>query len=150
MSRADENSYHIRGVVVHPQTGQGLAGLRVEAWDNDLLMDDLVGSAVTGADGAFEIAFDPSSFGELFLDRRPDLYFKIFHDDRLVASTRDTTLWSTGTGETPVVIEVPLATLAYDRPGNTGTGAPADGPRRVEGRIVFDYGLPAGGLTVRL
>jgi DNA-binding transcriptional regulator YdaS (Cro superfamily) len=145
MSRADGETYRIRGIVVHPQTKRGLAGLRVEAWDNDLLMDDLVGSAVTGADGAFEIAFDPSSFGELFLDRRPDLYFKVFHDGRLVASTKDATLWSTGAGETPVVIEVPLAVAAL-----ADAGAPADGLRRVEGRIVFDYGLPANGLTVRL
>jgi hypothetical protein len=71
-------SFHIRGTVVHPQTRRGLAGLRVEAWDTDLRMDDLVGGAATGADGSFDIAFDPSSFSELFLERRPDLYFRVF------------------------------------------------------------------------
>jgi hypothetical protein len=110
MPTADESSYHIRGTVVHLRTKGGLAGLRVKAWDNDLLMDDLVGSAVTGADGAFEIAFDPYSFGELFLDRRPDLYLKIFHDGRLVASTKDATLLlavreSAGTGRSPRATE---------------------------------------------
>ena len=41
---------------------QGIAGLRVEAWDKDMICNDLVGSAVTNEQGAFKIEFTSSYF----------------------------------------------------------------------------------------
>lgn len=45
----DEKKRPIRitGRVIETKTKQGLANLRVEAWDKDLICHDLVGSAVT-------------------------------------------------------------------------------------------------------
>lgn len=69
--------YQVVGRVVRSGSQQGVPDVRVEAWDKDLLVDDMVGSAVTGADGGFRMEFDTNYFLELFLDRKPDLFFKV-------------------------------------------------------------------------
>jgi Rps23 Pro-64 3,4-dihydroxylase Tpa1-like proline 4-hydroxylase len=89
-----EGRYRIQGRVVDGQTDQGLGGIRVEAWDKDLLFDDLVGSAISDAEGRFEITFSEAYFNECFLDRRPDLFFKLFQGERLLHSTEDSVLWN--------------------------------------------------------
>src|SRR2546426_9307740 len=101
---ADEK-YRILGRVISRSSQQGVPNARVEAWDRDLLVDDLVASAVTDANGVFRMEFDSSYFRELFADRQPDLFFKVFYEDNLVASTEDSVLWNVGTSELEVVIE---------------------------------------------
>lgn len=116
-------TYRIIGRIIDRETHQGVPGLRVEAWDKDLLIDDLVGSAVTDARGTFEITFDTSYFRELFLDRKPDLYFKVFSGDRLIESTEDSVLWNVEVGAEPVEILVMMP-------------EPEPAPFRVAGRVL--------------
>lgn len=77
-----DKKFRIAGRAID-QTGQGIEGLRIEAWDRDLFFDDLVGSAETGSEGSFEMKFEESYFKEIFA-RRPDLYFRIFRQDELL------------------------------------------------------------------
>jgi len=86
--------------------GQGVPNVRVEAWDKDLIWDDLIASAVTAADGGFRMQFDVSSFADLFVDSSPDLYFKVYDGGQLIASTEDSVLWNAAAGEIQKVIEV--------------------------------------------
>lgn len=99
-------TYRISGSVIHQTTGQGVAGLCVEAWDKDLIFNDLVGSTVTDAQGTFRIEFNQSYFNELFLDRRPDLFFKVFRGSQLIKSTEYSVLWNLDIGDTAIAIEV--------------------------------------------
>ncbi len=101
-----KEKYLILGRVISRTSQQGVPNLRVEAWDKDQIVNDLVGNAVTDADGAFRIEFDSSYFRELFADREPDLFFKVFDGSKLVESTEDSVLWNVDAGETEVVIEV--------------------------------------------
>jgi hypothetical protein len=99
-------TWNILGRVIDRKTGIGISGLRVEAWDKDLICDDLVDSAVTDEQGTFQISFNESYFRELFLDRSPDLFFKIFQENNLIESTENSVLWNIKSGENQMVMEV--------------------------------------------
>jgi hypothetical protein len=47
MADKTKKIYRITGNVLNAKTRDGLAGLRVEAWDKDLIFNDLVGHAMT-------------------------------------------------------------------------------------------------------
>jgi hypothetical protein len=98
--------FKITGHVIDSKTQQGVKGLRVEAWDKDLIISDLVGGTTTGEGGIFRIQFDASYFRELFLDQRPDLYFKVFRGDKLIKSTKDSVLWNVDQEDIEITIEV--------------------------------------------
>jgi hypothetical protein len=104
-----KKKYQAVGRVVDRNSRQGVPDARVEAWDKDLLFDDLLGSAVTGADGSFKINFETSSFFDLFLEQKPDLFFKVYYGGRLVGSTEDSVLWNIKAGKTEKTIEVDIA-----------------------------------------
>src|SRR3954467_4169513 len=97
--------YRIHGRVIDRVARAGVSGLLVEAWDKDLLLDDLVGEATTDEQGAFEIVFEESYFRELFLDRKPDLFFRVKSGDRLLADTREHVLWNVAR-DVEVTIEI--------------------------------------------
>lgn len=97
--------HEIKGRVVDSFTGDGIGGVRVEAWDKDLLIDDFLGSATTRTDGSFSIAFDESAFRDIFFDRWPDLFFRVYCYDELLASTEDSVLWNARDPQIAVTID---------------------------------------------
>ena len=99
--------YEIRGRVIDQFTSEGIAGVRVEAWDKDFVLDDYLASAVTISDGSFSLAFDDSAFREFFPENWPDLYFKAYCYSELLASTEDSVLWNVTSAETGVEIIAP-------------------------------------------
>ncbi|HEX8720433.1 MAG TPA: neuraminidase-like domain-containing protein [Pyrinomonadaceae bacterium] len=141
MSEKDEYAAEINGRVIDSVTREGVAGLRVEAWDKDLVFDDLVGSAVTDGEGAFRIEFGERHYRELVLDRQADLFFKLFRGGRLLSSTEGSVVWNAGGGVSDLVIEVD---------GGADAGADGDGAkaREVSGRVSLADGSPAAGVAV--
>ena len=131
--------FHIIGHIIARESREGLAGLQIEAWDKDLICDDFLGSAVTDDQGTFNIEFSESHFRELFLDRQPDLFFKVFYEKKLIKSTEDSVLWNVDAGETEIEIEVKAPTDVIE---------PKPPVYRVSGRIVAVDGTPAVGVTV--
>jgi hypothetical protein len=89
--------FTVVGVVREAESGIGVAGLFVKAYDKDLLFDDLLGTATTNADGSFEIVSEASDFREFF-ERRPDLYLRVLSGDRRtpIWSSKEHVRWDAG------------------------------------------------------
>lgn len=98
--------YEMRGRVIDQFTGDGIGGVRVEAWDKDRHLDDYLGSATTSTDGSFLIGFDDSAFRDIIIEQWPDLYFKVYGNNELLASTEDSVLWNVRNPRTGVTIKV--------------------------------------------
>ena len=47
MAKDLAKTFHFSDRVINHKSGHGAAGLRVEAWETDLLVDDLLGNGTT-------------------------------------------------------------------------------------------------------
>jgi len=65
--------FRISGKVRELESGQGIAGIAVQALDKDFLSDDLLGEVSTGPDGSYCIEYDEKSSRHLF-EEKPDIY----------------------------------------------------------------------------
>lgn len=100
-----DKTYLIQGKLFN-QDNQPLAGHRIEAWDKDMLIDDFVAEDISDAEGDFTISFAQNRFRELFFDRKPDLYFKVFLKNNLVYSSENEALWNLETGDKTIKLIV--------------------------------------------
>jgi len=83
-----------------------ISGVRVEAWDKDLLIHDLLGNTQTDDKGSFEIVFDQSFYREILIDRKPDIFFKIFRGRELLFVSP--VLWNVSQSTEECVLELPF------------------------------------------
>jgi carotenoid cleavage dioxygenase len=67
----------VAGTVVEQESGKPIQGLRVRAFDKDLIFDDKLGDTLTDAQGKFEIRFTEAQFRD-FGETTPDLYIRIY------------------------------------------------------------------------
>ena len=89
--------YTVSGYVYNKNTGFVIPGVRVEAWDKDGTIDDLLGSCITNSKGFFIINFDESAYADDIHDLEPDIYFKVFDGEKLLLSTEKRVLWYVST-----------------------------------------------------
>lgn len=66
------------GTVVEEESGKPLQGLRVGAFDKDLIFDDKLGVAITDAKGWFRIDYSQLDFSSIFgTETMPELYVTV-------------------------------------------------------------------------
>ncbi|MGH8584458.1 MAG: galactose oxidase-like domain-containing protein [Gammaproteobacteria bacterium] len=81
-------TFVITGLVREKESGIGLSGLIVRAYDKDLHYDDLMGEDRTACDGGFRIVSDAKDFRDFF-DQRPDIFLRILVPGRDGAAPRE-------------------------------------------------------------
>jgi len=98
-----EKTFQITGRIIDSKTKQGIAGLKVEGGDEDYIFtDDGIGQATTNDNGEFTIIFPEKKFRDFYENQYPDLYFKIYHEKKLIKSTEDSVLWDVKSKEKDV------------------------------------------------
>lgn len=82
----------VSGRVTYVESGDPAVGLRILAFDADLLFDDPLGKATTDEAGWYEVTYDPDEYRDL-VERAPDVYLEVRdEDDTVLADTRDATV----------------------------------------------------------
>ena len=61
----------------------------IEAWELDKRYHDPLGAATTNNDGSFQISFEDADFRDEASDSRPQIFFRIYHEHRLIKSTEN-------------------------------------------------------------
>jgi hypothetical protein len=104
--------YRIIGRVIDRVSRKGVQGVRVEGWDRDTRFHDMLGSAVTDGNGGFTFTFDSNYFGDFAGDHAPDVFFKVYLDDRVIKTTFDTPMMNQPPGDVRATIEIDYAQAA--------------------------------------
>ena len=109
----------ITGFVREKESGVGLLGLVVRAYNKALFYDDLIGEAQTSYDGRFEIVSPAKDFRD-FYDTRPDISLRIMVVGpggvarREICNPHHAVSWNTSSID-PIVIDVPKS-IALELP----------------------------------
>ncbi len=86
--------FKITGRVREKESGLGVRGLMVRAYDKDMLYDDLLGTTITDIEGRFEIVYFEKDFRELF-EGKPDIYLVIYAPpSRVLLDSTESVRWA--------------------------------------------------------
>jgi hypothetical protein len=105
---ATRNKYTIKGRIIDIKTEKGIAGSRVEAWGRDLSIAEPIASTQTDRRGSFQMEIPRSFLSKLFMDRMPELYFKVYYRDKNLSSSGEIVLWNPKMGEKEIIVGVDL------------------------------------------
>lgn len=89
-----------------------VAGLRAEAWSLDPPLDGPPSGTETGDEGTSWVEFEERLLCELFREWPLEVFFKVFRDDGLLASTEGSVVWRLDDPSAEIVIEMSLLTEA--------------------------------------
>jgi len=130
------DTFVVTGLVREKESGVGLPGLIVRAYDKDAIYDDLMGEARTGCDGGFCITSEAKDFRD-FLDVRPDVFLRVLCPGpagtapREILNTRHGIRWNASHLEY-FVVEIPHA-IACELPCDDADGHGHDHDHKGEG-----------------
>lgn len=100
--------YTLTGLVLD-QSGNPAAGLKVHAVDQDQIgKHDHLGSTITTKAGTFKISFKRADYEDLFEGKGPDLYFRVYHQGKVILDTEFQTIQEADENIPPIVLKVDL------------------------------------------
>ena len=108
----------IAGFILNQKTKKGIANLKVEAWDRDIRQDDPLGSGVTDSNGRFSITLQKKRGGWNLSDRKPDIFFKVYSEDKMIHNTFDSVIWNLEHDKKNIQILIDMDTITINHTGN--------------------------------
>jgi len=99
--------YQIRGKVIDKKR-KYVPGVRVEAWDKGNVINDYLSYAATSNNGSYAIYIDDEMIRGLFPKRIPDIYFKVWCGDELIANTEDSLVWNPKSRSPQKILVAPI------------------------------------------
>ncbi|NJB86909.1 hypothetical protein GGR26_002686 [Lewinella marina] len=117
--------FTLAGYIINRNTGQGVADLRVEAWDKDFIFHDFLGITYTDSRGHFHLNFNDAQFSDFGLERRPDVFFRIFDGTVVLKNTIHELVCTLDPGQHTVKIHLDLPAENGESPPPT---VPFSGP----------------------
>jgi hypothetical protein len=104
-------NFRIYGRIRELESKKGLSNLVVQAKDEDILTDDMLGEITTGADGSYNISCSEEASRDLFADK-PDVYIIVKSaEGKLLKTTKDDIRFDVDK-EIEIDLDIPHITLA--------------------------------------
>jgi hypothetical protein len=90
----------VYGTVVEEESGTPVIGVRVRAYDKDLIFDDKLGDTLTNAKGEFDISYSEVHFRDLN-ETAPDVYVRVYDagGKKILYTTEKAVRWSAAVSE---------------------------------------------------
>ncbi len=105
--------FEITGRVQESESGRGVPGIIISAFDKDRHFDDLLGEVMSDADGNFFMEYDEKKFKDLF-EKAPDIYLTVKTlSGRVLFTTEGATRFKAKPHE-EFQLEIPGKTLQTD------------------------------------
>ena len=67
----------VKGRIIDRQGGAPVEGAEVEVYDEDMLINDYLGTATTDGDGRFEVDFTWAEYKDSVFEGRPNIFLKV-------------------------------------------------------------------------
>jgi hypothetical protein len=134
------STFILSGKIIRQSNRQPIPKLYIEAWDKTTERKEPLVSTITDNDGVFLLTLDDNYIGEIYKDRYPDVFFKVYAGNTLLTSTETSLLVNLRGNTTDLEIAVDYRTT--------------DGPKQVaysvKGQILQKNFLPAAGCDVEV
>lgn len=139
-------TFKIRGRVAEAETGLGVQGLLVKAYDKDLLFDDLMGTCPSREHGRFEIVSEAEDFRDL-LEVKPDIYLRVLDPDGTeLFTTLAAVRWNAGREE-EFDVRIPRERLGRHAPHRGLRLTDGEGQTRTDFQVGDSLTLSLDGLA---
>ncbi len=96
----------VSGKVIDSVSGAGIAGMQVEGWDVEHLIDMALASATTAKDGSFRLEFNVDELEKQLGGRKPLLYFAALSGEEVWQDTKGLHQWHFDLDDLVIDIEV--------------------------------------------
>jgi hypothetical protein len=98
--------FTIRGKIIRKADSKPISGLYIEAWDKNSASGELLASSISNQEGVFTIHFDEGVLAELYKDSYPEIYFRIFSGQSLLANTQNSVVVNLRSNQRELVIPI--------------------------------------------